>query len=335
MPAWRRSCNGRMLLRSRRHVYFKCLAGKPSVTLPTFKKMSLNELYYPQPLHNQTLFDGSRMAFVEKGTGAQTLILIHGMGNNLLSWHNNFEALSDTYHCIAVDLPGNGASPNSPDGNYSLDYFARCLIDFIGRKGLRNVTLVGHSMGAQIAVRVALQAPPAVAGLVLIAPAGLERFTVWERTAAQATFFMADYFQPPEQMLASFFEHGFNRMPKEGRKLLQHCLQDFRQHGDAPYRKMLTQCVSSMFGEPVIDELAGVKAPTLIIFGGADALIPNKMWHPNLSPATLAESAVSKMQTAKSKVIPQAGHFVHWEASEEVNAAIRIFVGMPAEMPVG
>ena len=292
--------------------------------------MPINDLYYPQPVHTQRLFDNSEIAFVEAGSGEQILLFVHGMGNNLLSWHNNFKVLSDTYRCIAVDLPGNGVSPNSPNGNYSLDYFARCLIDFIGRKGLRNVTLVGHSMGAQIGVRVALQAPPAVAGLVLIAPAGLERFSVWERTAAQTTFFMADYFQPPEQMLASFFEHGFHRMPQEGRKLLEHCLQDFRQHGDAPYRKMLTQCVSSMFGEPVIDELPGVKAPTLILFGEADALIPNRIWHPTLSPAKLAESAVKKMQTAKCKVIPKAGHFVHWEAADAVNTAIRSFVGAKA-----
>ena len=303
--------------------------------MPFLSKMPINDLYYPQPVQTQKLYNNSEIAFVEAGQGEQTLIFIHGMGNNLLSWHHNYKALSQKHRCIAIDLPGNGVSPNSPDGNYSLDYFARCLIDFIGRKGLQNVTLIGHSMGAQIGVRVALQAPPAVSRLVLVAPAGLERFSVWERTTAQATFFMADYFQPPEQMLANFFEHGFHRMPQEGRKLLQHCLQDFRQHGDAAYRKMLTQCVSSMFGEPVIDELPGVKAPTLILFGGADALIPNRLWHPTLSPESLAGSAARKMQRAQYKVIPQAGHFVHWEAAAEVNAAIRSFLEVKTKATAG
>ncbi len=301
----------------------------------SYLQMAQNDLYYPQPVQTQKLYDGSQMAFVEAGTGAQTLLFVHGLGNNLLTWHHNFKALSATHHCIAVDLPGNGVSAASPDGNYSVGYFARCLIDFIGRKDLKNVTLVGHSMGAQIGVRIALEAAPALAGLVLVAPAGLERFSVWERAAAQAAFFMVDYMQPPEQSLMQFFEHGFHRMPQEGRKLLEHCLQDFRQHGDAAYRKMLTQCVSGMFSEPVMDELAAIATHALILFGGADALIPNRLWHPTLSPAKLAESATKKMREARYKVIPQAGHFVHWEAAGEVNTAIRSFVGVKAGAKMG
>lgn len=289
--------------------------------------MTATEAFYPYPVQKQSLYDGSEMAFVEQGTGTYTLLFIHGLSSNLLGWHKNFGELSEKYRCIAVDLPGNGLSPNSPTGNYDLKYFARCLLDFIGRKGLQNVCLIGHSMGAQIAVLAALEAPPAIQKLVLMAPAGLEQFSVWEQATAHTAFFFADFLQRPEDSMKQFYEQAFYRTPKASRRMLEACLEDYHRHGSVAYRKMLTQCISGMFQQPVFESLRNVQQPTLIVFGEQDALIPNRLWHPHLSVRQLATTACTIMPDARAEIFPRAGHFVHWESADAVNAAIENFVG--------
>lgn len=289
--------------------------------------MPVAETFYPQPVRKTTLYDDSELAYVEEGTGPATLLFIHGLSSNLLSWHQNFGELAKRYRCIAIDLPGNGLSGNSPTGDYSLQYFARCILDFIGRKGLKNVCLVGHSMGAQIALTAALEVPAAVEKLVLIAPAGIEQFSVWEQAMAHNTFFFADLFQRPEDSMKQFYEAAFYRMPQGSRRLLEACLEDYHRHGDATYRKMLTQSVSSMFRHTVIEKLGKVKQPTLLLFGDCDTLIPNRVWHPQLTSRQLAKTAEKLMPQARARVLPQAGHFVHWESAGDVNKAVMGFVG--------
>ncbi len=289
--------------------------------------MTFTEIFYPYPIQKQALGDGTEIAFIEKGSGNNTLLFIHGLSGNLLGWHKNFEALSETYRCIAIDLPGNGLSRNSPTGNYDLPYFVRCILHFIGLKKLQKLCLVGHSMGAQIALLAALEAPAAIEKLVLAAPAGLEQFSVWEQATAHTAFFFTDFLQRPEDSMRQFYEQAFYRMPKASHRLLQACLEDYHRHGDVAYRKMLTQCISSMFQHPVFNRLGQVRQPTLILFGEQDALIPNRLWHPHLSVKQLSAAAESLMPDARYQIFPRSGHFVHWESAEETNAAIQDFVG--------
>ncbi len=286
-----------------------------------------SESFYPQPVRKTLLHDGTEIAYVEKGTGPATLLFLHGLSSNLLSWHQNFEALAQHYRCIAIDLPGNGLSTNSPTGDYSLHYFARCVLHFIGEKGLQNVCLVGHSMGAQIALTAALEAPAAVEKLILVSPAGIEQFSAWEQALGQTTFFFADFFQRPEDSMKQFYEGAFYKLPQGSRRLLEACLEDYHRHGDAAYRKMLTQCISSMFRHTVIEKLGQVRQPALLLFGDCDALIPNRLCHPQLSVQQLARTAEKLMPHARARVLPQAGHFVHWESAGDVNKAVMGFVG--------
>lgn len=309
---------------------FKSYSSRKDHVVVHSRPMSVTEAFYPRPVRRTTLPDGTTLAYIEDGAGDQTLIFIHGLSGNLLSWHKNFDALSKTHRCIALDLPGNGMSGNSPSGNYSLPYFANCLLHLIGSKSLRNVTLIGHSMGAQIAVLAALEAPAAIQKLVLIAPAGLETFNAWEQATAQATFFLMDFWQRPEDAMRGFYEQAFHRMPQASRRMLETCLQDYHRHGDAAYRKMLTQCISGMFQTPVHHQLGSVQQPTLIVFGDHDALIPNRVWHPQLSQKRLAASAVKRLPKGEYAIFPQSGHFVHWESAEQTNDAIATFVRSPS-----
>jgi pimeloyl-ACP methyl ester carboxylesterase len=100
------------------------------------------------------------------------ILLLHGFGANLATWQHLVPSLSKTRRVICVDLLGFGASPKPIDFDYSLRSQARVVLDFIEAEGLRDLILVGHSMGGGIALLVALElqraSPALLRGLVLI-----------------------------------------------------------------------------------------------------------------------------------------------------------------------
>jgi pimeloyl-ACP methyl ester carboxylesterase len=113
--------------------------------------------------------DGAELAFVEQGSGDARLLFVHGWQADHTVWNDVISGLGPGTRSVAVDLRGSGAS-NSAGGPYSLSRFATDVRELIDTLGIGPVVVVGHSMGGQIALRLAVDSPEAVAGLILIAP---------------------------------------------------------------------------------------------------------------------------------------------------------------------
>lgn len=111
------------------------------------------------------------MQVFERGpeTANVRLLFVHGWQGDHRVWDSVIAELSPRFRCVAVDLPGSGASRDA-GGPYTLQRFAAGLLEVIEEHGLAPVTVIGHSMGAKIAVQLASDAPDAVKSLVLIAP---------------------------------------------------------------------------------------------------------------------------------------------------------------------
>lgn len=107
----------------------------------------------------------------EAGRGAPVLLL-HGLGASGYSWRHVIAALARNSHVIALDLRGFGRSEKPFDQRYSPADQAAHVIDFIRRRGLRDVTLVGHSFGGAVALLVTLRldrtAPRTIRRLALL-----------------------------------------------------------------------------------------------------------------------------------------------------------------------
>lgn len=108
------------------------------------------------------------LAFDDTGSG-DPVVLIHGWAASRRIWHHVVPQLPGR-RVIAVDMPGFGASPAAGDG-FDLDAVAQAIWKGLPADG--PVTLVGHSLGAAIALTAAAQQPARAAQLVLCAPAGL------------------------------------------------------------------------------------------------------------------------------------------------------------------
>src|SRR2546425_6369132 len=110
--------------------------------------------------------DGLALNYLVEGRGP-AVVLVHGLGGFAESWRHNVPSLAARATVYAVDLPGFGRS-GKPSAGYSLAYFTRALYAFLDAVGVTQVSLVGHSLGAAVAVTYALTHPPRVERLALL-----------------------------------------------------------------------------------------------------------------------------------------------------------------------
>ena len=110
------------------------------------------------------------MAWREAGQG-MALVLLHGIGSGSASWVGQFEGLAASLRVVAWDAPGYGASaPLAEPRPLARDY-ARVLSEFLERLDIKELVLVGHSLGAIVAAAWAAQPTAALRALVLASPA--------------------------------------------------------------------------------------------------------------------------------------------------------------------
>jgi pimeloyl-ACP methyl ester carboxylesterase len=117
--------------------------------------------------------DGARLHLRETGMeGAPRILLIHGASSNLLElWGPLADAFAPLHRVIAYDRPGMGYSDRAKRNGHTLAYQAQCAAQVLDQSGDGPAIVVAHSLGAAVALRLALDRPDLVRGLVLIAPA--------------------------------------------------------------------------------------------------------------------------------------------------------------------
>jgi len=111
--------------------------------------------------------DGIDIHSVSAGSG-QTIVFVHGWTCDTSSWREQMPVFDDDYRVIALDLPGHGQSGSPADGQFSVELFARAVEAVRAEAGADRIVLVGHSMGAPVIRRYALDYPEHVAGLVAV-----------------------------------------------------------------------------------------------------------------------------------------------------------------------
>ena len=101
------------------------------------------------------------------GRGGQSVVFIHGWLGSWRYWMRTMEALSSDYRTYALDLWGFGDSDKSRD-RYSVADYTDLIYDFVDQLGIANASLVGHSLGAIIALQVANQEPDLISRLATV-----------------------------------------------------------------------------------------------------------------------------------------------------------------------
>lgn len=269
--------------------------------------------------------NSEEIAYSETGKGETTLLFVHGLSSTMDSWQKNISELKDQYHTIAVDLPGYGkSSKNKTD--YSLKEYAMMLNDFIQKKELENVVLVGHSMGGQISIHTVLNYPQNFEKLVLIAPAGIETFSEKEAAIMKSAYTPAMVESTSDEQILANYKLNFYSFPEDALKMVDQRIAMKKAEDFPQYAETVVNNIHAMLDEPVIDRLSELDLPVLMIFGKNDMLIPNRYFHPEESIDNLLKVSKDRIKDLKVETIDEAGHFVNFEKCDQVNEAIRNFI---------
>lgn len=118
-----------------------------------------------------TEIDGDHIHYVDTGGAGPAVVMIHGLGGNLLHFDYALAGRLDAeFRLILVDRPGSGYSTRAAGADATLTTQAATIAKLIRALGLRRPLVVGHSLGGALSLALALDDPDCVGGLALIAP---------------------------------------------------------------------------------------------------------------------------------------------------------------------
>jgi pyruvate dehydrogenase E2 component (dihydrolipoamide acetyltransferase) len=249
------------------------------------------------------------LGYLEMGTPAGApVVFLHGFGADLLTWSLCLAPLARDYRLIALDLPGHGRSC-ADVGEATLGFMTQWLDEALDVLGVRAAHLVGHSMGAKIALGFALSHGERVESLSLISPAGLGGDFHHDTLSA---FLDANTPDAAEALARHLLgPRGQSMGPALTRSLLE-------ANGDPArslaLKKLLGQARTyGLALSPEGFDWSRIRCPVSIQWGDHDRLIPLPEPH-RLPPHTPVQ------------VIAGAGHLPHMEAPNAVAAALKDFL---------
>jgi pimeloyl-ACP methyl ester carboxylesterase len=230
----------------------------------------------------------------------ETLVIVHGSGDSGAVWAPLIALLPDV-RAVALDLPGHGALVDQPGpAEMSVTDYAAFVRATLEKLGAQRPTLVGHSLGGAVALRLTLDAPELVGRMALVgsgarlrvAPAFLEAARTAGPTGAPAITQMA-------------FAEG-------------HAVEAERYHtqraGAAP--GMLYRDLAACNQFDVMGEVGRITQPTLLIVGEGDRMTPPKY----------SEYLATQIPNATLAIIPDAGHYAQIEQPQRVADALRAWL---------
>jgi len=112
--------------------------------------------------------EGVRLFALDAGQGDPAVLFIHGNGAEHSAWHKQIAYFSPFTRVLAMDLRGFGASGKDPELRYTQDKYVSDTVAILKAAGVRGAILVGWSMGANVASRVAVENPELVGGVALV-----------------------------------------------------------------------------------------------------------------------------------------------------------------------
>ena len=256
--------------------------------------------------------------YLDAGAGTP-VIFIHGLGASMYAWRKNLApVMAAGYRVLALDLLGFGSS-DKPARGYTNAAYAQLVVALMDSLHLPDAVLVGHSMGGEIAAEVAIAFPTRVRGLVLIGAAGLG-------TREPLLFRLARWPVVGPLVLAFRGRALVGRLLRstyaDPRKVTEPDVdQYYAPVAEAAYGRALRGVLREFHFGGLEGRLDAIAAPTLVLWGEADRLIP----------IALGRALAAHLNRSAFLSVPRAGHSVQEEAPDEVNRLLIKFLkeGLP------
>ncbi|HQF42781.1 MAG TPA: alpha/beta hydrolase [Ignavibacteriaceae bacterium] len=267
---------------------------------------------------------GYDIAYIDEGNSSDVLIFIHGLGSYLKAWDRNIPVLKDYFRCIALDLPGYGKSSKQLH-NGSVKFYREFLNEFIKALGLKNIVLVGHSMGGQIALSFVINFPDVIKKLILIAPAGFETFNSTDVDELKDIISPELTYNASNEQIRINYKANFFQMPIEAEEMISDRIAIKKDEEFYNHCQIVSNSLSGLLTEPVFNRLKEINIPTLIFFGKNDLLIPNRI-HYKATTEEIALLGALQIKNSKLLLIENCGHFLQYEIPDIFNSGVVNFI---------
>jgi pimeloyl-ACP methyl ester carboxylesterase len=273
-----------------------------------------------------------RLHYVDWGNAAAPpLVLVHGGRDHCRNWDWVAEELRRDWHIIAPDLRGHGDSQWSQDGTYTMAGYIYDLAQLIHQLTVRPVTMIGHSLGGNIALRYSGLYPENVSKLIAIEGLGpspkmvrerqakpfAERMRAWIAEQRALSGRVARRYPSIEDALKRMQEENRHLSPQQARHLT---VQGVNQNEDGTYSWKFDNYVRSWppydMRAKDIEALWGrIACPTLLLYG-------KESWASNPTE----DGRLEAFKHARVVTIEKAGHWVHHDRLEEFLSLTRAFL---------
>ena len=309
---------------------------EPTLTFQDFPYTSLQgqpwplkRLALPKTAQAYGMSTVPELAYVELNPeGARTLVFIHGLGSYLKFWRYQLDTFAaQGYRVIAVDLPGYGKSDKPASFPYTMEAMADAVRELVQTLGVEHPVLVGHSMGGQTALSYAIRYPDEPAALVLTSPAGFERFSwkekAWFKRVLSTTLIKS---APEYGIWGSVRQSNFSRWRPELEWLIEERVRVVGSPDFDAYAYANVRTVDGLSHDDFVrDSLGHIQAPTLIVFGEDDRLIPNPFMHGGRA-REIMEYGHANIRGSELVGVDRCGHSVQLDCPQEYNEAVSSFL---------
>jgi pimeloyl-ACP methyl ester carboxylesterase len=260
---------------------------------------------YGATAQDVVVVDGLNVYYKDTGPrDAPVLLLLHGFGSSLQTWDLWAAKLETQYRVIRLDLPGFGLTGPSPLHDYSERGDLATLTHLVDKLELSSFSIIGHSMGGKMAWGLAAAEPERVKALVLMAPDGFpETKDIGSKPYAVPALFGMIKFCLPKYLVRKSIEPAFFDASALSDGLVDRYYDMLRAPGVRA--AILERANQTIYTDPV-PRLKKITAPTLLIWGEKDRMIPSINAH----------SYANVLSSSKTVLLPNLGHLVQEEQPE-------------------
>jgi len=267
------------------------------------------------------LIHDQRIAYLDVGAGPP-VILIHGFGGSMWQWEQQQHTLSQHFRVLTLDLPGAGLS-DKPEIDYRPDQMLDFFVGFMDAVKIPQATLVGNSMGAGLAIGMALTHPTRVAKLILID--GLPQH-VMEKLTSPSVRRALETSAP--SWLVSFgnilfgglmIESVLREIVHDPALLTPAVIERSNRNRQRPglIKPIMTVRENLPLWESGFATRVGeITQPTLVIWGEEDRVFP----------IAVGEELHQTIKGSRFIRVPKAGHIPQWERPDLVNQELITFI---------
>lgn len=264
----------------------------------------------------RALANGVRLYYETHGTGAP-LLLIAGLGVGSWIWYKQIPAFSPHFQTIVFDNRGIGAS-ESGEAPFTMRTLAEDAAALLGALGIKRAHILGASMGGFIAQELALMYPALVERLVLVCTSFGGPNHVPASPEIVHAFLSPEGLNTEERVRAglsiAFTPRFLAEHPDEVEDLVR------RRLAHPVSESTFLAQIHAVMAFDVEDRISALQAPTLVITGDADILIPPEN----------SRNLAARIPNARLHVIEGAGHAVFIEQADAFNRAVLEFLGATA-----